>query len=56
MLSEKQKTKVINAVEEELKEMDQYKGLSSSRVPVFSYDGLSVQVVVTRNTIDDEEE
>jgi len=54
MLTNHQTEKLIACVEEELREMEEYKGLSSSSVSAFDVDDFRVIVTVIRG--DDEEE
>lgn len=49
MLTDKQKTMLIDAVEEEIMEFDNWKFLGDSQVAVFQREDYQVQIYLTRN-------
>lgn len=55
MLNNQQKQELIEAFEEELREMELYKNIGSSRVPVLKIDDLELSILVTRDDYEEQQ-
>jgi len=55
MLTDHQTERLIACVEEELREMEEYKGVSSSRVDALKVEEFLVRITVIRDGDDEEE-